>query len=218
MGATSGIWKGRSAAPATFWVVRNNAKTEASSKNNRSMNSQRRELCVNSRKSDRAAGRANHRKPNSCTDPGVEGTQEHPARTIGYTELAPVRHHRTLRPCPAPVEKFHVQVPGLPFQDASIRTVYAPCPWSDCFGMRQITPNWPNSVIQRNTLYRKLPGRFLPRSGKLFSSIVLLKHGEDCEWASSRQLNSESSLKWKTVRKTKLRIACEVSGAFTPRS
>jgi hypothetical protein len=38
------------------------------SKKDRFMNSRRRELYVNSRKSDRAAGCANHRKSNSCAE------------------------------------------------------------------------------------------------------------------------------------------------------
>jgi hypothetical protein len=51
-----------------MWVsgFADNPQRESCSKNNRFMNSRRRELCVNSRKSNRAAGCANHCKLNSC--------------------------------------------------------------------------------------------------------------------------------------------------------
>jgi hypothetical protein len=57
-------------------------------------------------------------------------------------------------------------------------------------------------------LYCMLPGRFHNRGLEIvLKGHYFLKNGEDCELMSSGQLNSETSLKWKTVSGTKLRRA-----------
>src|SRR6478609_2695737 len=89
-------------------------------------------------------------------------------------------HYRTLRPCAAPVEKLHVQVPGLPFQDASILAVYACCAWSACIGIRQITPNWPNDVAGCSGSERKNSTGLPAASVRFAETPVTLSNGGNC--------------------------------------
>src|ERR1700751_1350443 len=78
------------------------------------------------------------------------------------------------------VEKLHFQVPGLPFQVASIRTLYACFAWSDCLGMRQITPNWPNDVAGCSGSERK-DSTGLPVASVSFAVTPLtLSNGGNC--------------------------------------
>ena len=78
------------------------------------------------------------------------------------------------------VEKLHFQVPGLPFQVTSIRTVYACCAWSDRFGMRQTTPNWPNDVAGCSGSERKNSTGLPVASVSFAETPVTLSNGGNC--------------------------------------
>ena len=109
-----------------------------------------------------------------------------PSATVPWTRLAMFIAPARVRSSDASivrsetVEKLHVQRPGLPFQVASICTLYACCGWSDCFGMRQTTPNWPNDVAGCSGSERK-DSMGLPAASVSFAETpVTLSNGGNC--------------------------------------
>ena len=114
--------------------------------------------------------------------PNSGGTQEHLGHGPNYGARArsvPASSDASI-PRSETVEKLHVQVPGLPFQVASIRTLYACCAWSDCFGMRQITPNWPKDVAGCSGSERKNSTGLPVASVSFAVTPVTLSNGGNC--------------------------------------
>ena len=97
-----------------------------------------------------------------------------------FIALATARSSDASIPRGETVKKLHFQVPSLPFQVASIRTLYVCCGWSDCFGIRQITPNWPNDVAGCSGSDRK-NSTGLPLASVSFAETpVTLSNGGNC--------------------------------------